>query len=104
VASTRLQSSLAGHASPFLEQDVEEDPFEGALAALNLSAICWNPHREMGNQNIAMDETFGKSFAKAQQLHGVSLSSFVASVSLSALIFTVEVLVFLIIRKRFPDL
>jgi hypothetical protein len=58
----------------------------------------------MGNQNTAMDETFGKSFAKAQQLHGVSLSSFIASVSLSALIFTVEVLVFLFIRKRFPDL
>ncbi|KAI0569595.1 RSN1-7TM multi-domain protein [Pyrenophora tritici-repentis] len=50
-----------------------------------------------------MDESFGKSFAKAQQLHGISLSSFVASVSLSAVIFTLEVLVFLIIRKRFPD-
>jgi hypothetical protein len=51
-----------------------------------------------------MDEAFGRSFAKARQLHGVSLSSFIASVSLSAVIFTVEVLVFLVIRKRFPDL
>ncbi|CAN9176637.1 unnamed protein product [Alternaria alternata] len=51
-----------------------------------------------------MEEAFGKSFAKAQQLHGVSLSSFIASVSLSAVMFTIEVLVFLAIRKRFPDL
>jgi len=50
-----------------------------------------------------MDEYFGKSFAKAQQLQGISLSSFVASVSLSAVIFTLEVLVFFIIRNRFPD-
>jgi hypothetical protein len=52
----------------------------------------------------AMNESFGKSFAKAQQLHGVSLSSFIASVSLSAVFFSLEVLVFLIVRKRFPDL
>jgi hypothetical protein len=51
-----------------------------------------------------MDESFGNSFAKAQQLHGISLSSFVASVSLSAVIFTLEVLLFLIIRQRFPDI
>ncbi|KAJ6201955.1 hypothetical protein J3E72DRAFT_182161 [Bipolaris maydis] len=50
-----------------------------------------------------MDDSFGKSFAKAQQLHGISLSSFIASVSLSAVIFTLEVLVFLVIHKRFPD-
>jgi hypothetical protein len=52
----------------------------------------------------AMDESFGKSFAKAQQLHGISLGSFIASVSFSAVIFSLEVLVFLIVRKRFPDL
>jgi hypothetical protein len=51
-----------------------------------------------------MDESFGKSFAKAQQLHGISLSSFIASVSLSAVIFTLEVLVFFFVRKHFPDL
>jgi hypothetical protein len=51
-----------------------------------------------------MDESFGKSFAKAQQLHGISLSSFIASVSVSAVLFSLEVLVFLIVRKRFPDL
>jgi hypothetical protein len=52
----------------------------------------------------AMDESFGKSFAKAQQLSGISLNSFIASVSVSAVIFSLEVLVFLIVRKRFPDL
>jgi hypothetical protein len=51
-----------------------------------------------------MDESFGKSFAKAQQLHGISLDSFIASISLSAVIFTLEVFVFLFVRKRFPDL
>jgi energy-coupling factor transporter transmembrane protein EcfT len=51
-----------------------------------------------------MEEAFGKSFAKAQQLRGVSLSSFIASVSLSAVMFAIEVLVFIAIRKRFPDL
>jgi hypothetical protein len=51
-----------------------------------------------------MDEPFGKSFAKAQQLHGISLNSFIASISLSAVLFSLEVLVFLIIRKHFPDL
>ncbi|EUC27184.1 hypothetical protein COCCADRAFT_31268 [Bipolaris zeicola 26-R-13] len=50
-----------------------------------------------------MDNTFGKSFAKAQQLQGISLGSFIASVSFSAIIFTLEVLFFLIIRKRFPN-
>ena len=57
-----------------------------------------------GHQTATMEEAFGKSFAKAQQLHGVSLSSFIASVSLSAVMFTIEVLVFLAIRKCFPDL
>ena len=57
-----------------------------------------------GHQTATMEEAFGKSFAKAQQLHGVSLSSFIASVSLSAVMFAIEVLVFLAIRKRFPDL
>jgi hypothetical protein len=57
-----------------------------------------------GHQTTTMEEAFGKSFAKAQQLHGVSLSSFIASVSFSAVMFTIEVLVFLAIRKRFPDL
>jgi hypothetical protein len=51
-----------------------------------------------------MDESFGNSFAKAQQFYGISLSSFIASISLSATIFTVEVLVFFIVRTRFPDL
>lgn len=57
-----------------------------------------------GHQTTTMEEAFGKSFAKAQQLHGISLSSFIASVSLSAVMFTIEVLVFLAIRKCFPDL
>ena len=57
------------------------------------------------DKNIdAMDESFGESFGKAQQLQGISLCSFIASVSLSAVIFTLEVVVFLIVHKRFPDL
>ncbi|CAE7219857.1 RSN1 7TM multi-domain protein [Pyrenophora teres f. teres] len=51
-----------------------------------------------------MDRSFGKSFGKAQQLHSISLNSFIASISLSAVLFSVEVLVFLIVRKHFPDL
>ncbi|KAI1551660.1 integral membrane protein [Pyrenophora tritici-repentis] len=51
-----------------------------------------------------MDESFANSFAKAQQFYGISLSSFIASVSLSTVIFTLEVLVFFIVRKRLPDL
>ncbi|EMD66414.1 hypothetical protein COCSADRAFT_169357 [Bipolaris sorokiniana ND90Pr] len=50
-----------------------------------------------------MDNTFEQSFTKAQQLQGISLGSFIASVSFSAIIFTLEVLAFLAIRKRFPD-
>jgi hypothetical protein len=51
-----------------------------------------------------MDESFGKSFAKAQQLYSISLSSFIASVSVSAALLLLEALVFLIVCKRFPDL
>ncbi|KAJ6280863.1 hypothetical protein J3E71DRAFT_178613 [Bipolaris maydis] len=51
-----------------------------------------------------MDNTFGKSFSKARQLHGVSLSSFIASISLSVVIFLLEVILFLTIRTRFPDI
>jgi hypothetical protein len=51
-----------------------------------------------------MDSTFSNSFTKAQQLHGVSLSSFVASVSISSMIFAVEVLIYLVIRARLPDI
>jgi hypothetical protein len=69
------------------------------------SSFCIHSLRaRTGHQTATMEEAFGKSFAKAQQLHGVSLSSFIASVSLSAVMFTIEVLVFLAIRKRFPDL
>jgi hypothetical protein len=57
------------------------------------------------DKNInAMNESFRESFGKAQQLQGISLCSFIASVSLSAVIFTLEVLVSLILRKRFPNL
>jgi hypothetical protein len=53
---------------------------------------------------MVVDSTFSNSFTKAQQLHGVSLSSFVASVSISSMIFAVEVLIYLVIRARLPDI
>jgi hypothetical protein len=55
-------------------------------------------------EDKAIDESFANLFAKAKQFYGISLSSFIASVSLSTAIFTLEVLVFFIIRKRLPDL
>lgn len=51
-----------------------------------------------------MDEPFGKSFAKAWQLYSIFLSSFFAYVSCSAVISTLEVLVFPIVGNCFPDL
>jgi hypothetical protein len=53
---------------------------------------------------MIMDLAFSSSFTKAQQLNGVSLSSFVASVSTSLIAFVLQVLVFLVIRKRLPDI
>ncbi|KAJ6199988.1 hypothetical protein J3E72DRAFT_393450 [Bipolaris maydis] len=51
-----------------------------------------------------MDDTFEKSFSKANQLYGASLSSFIASIFLSVIIFLLEVILFLTIRTRFPDI
>ncbi|KAF1967647.1 DUF221-domain-containing protein [Bimuria novae-zelandiae CBS 107.79] len=50
------------------------------------------------------DLDFNNSFAKAQQLSGVSLSSFLASLSTSLAIFALEILVFFAIRGRFPEI
>jgi hypothetical protein len=51
-----------------------------------------------------MDDTFEKSFLEAYQLCGVSLSLFIASISLSVVMFLLEVFLFLTIRTRFPNL
>lgn len=45
-----------------------------------------------------------ESFGKAVDLRGVSLSSFLASISASTALFAVEVFVFFIIRGRFPEI
>jgi hypothetical protein len=83
----------------FFQRRVEE------TCVLTIHRLYIRVYRVGTDKNInAMDESFRKSFGKAQQLQGISLCSFVASVSLSAVIFTLEVVVFLIVRKRFPDL
>ncbi|KAF2818091.1 DUF221-domain-containing protein [Ophiobolus disseminans] len=51
-----------------------------------------------------MDLVLNKSFLKVQQLSGASLSTFMASISISTLVFALEVLIFLVIRKRLPDI
>ena len=50
------------------------------------------------------DLDINRSFAKAQQLSGASLSSFLASLSTSLALFALEVLVFFVIRGRFPEI
>jgi hypothetical protein len=60
-------------------------------------------HKTLNRKTVmAMDLDLSKSFAKAQHLNGISLSSFLASISISFTIFAIEVLVFLLIRSRLP--
>jgi hypothetical protein len=50
------------------------------------------------------DLGFGQSFTKAEQLSGVSLGSFIASVSTSVTIFAVEVILFFILQRQLPSI
>lgn len=51
-----------------------------------------------------MDVAVSSSFGKAQQLSGISLSTFIASISTSVAVFGVELLLFILVRYKFPHL
>ncbi|KAF2008347.1 DUF221-domain-containing protein [Aaosphaeria arxii CBS 175.79] len=55
-------------------------------------------------QPYSQTEGFGEAFGKVQMLRGVSLSSFIASLSSSLAAFLVQIGVFFLISKRYPSI
>lgn len=49
-------------------------------------------------------QAVSESLGKARQLSGVSLSSFIASISTSAALFLIQVVLFLTIKSKFPSI